>query len=187
KSTANANASAVNPSAQGLPPPPSSSSSSSSDPKPTVASTSSQGLPPPPIDPLEKWEKMKSLGMATDKIVEKMKAQGVEKCWVSPHSSYFALLFSVIKEFETKHASATSAPTVVDQKANNNDDEFKRYDKYRRMIQMKMPMPSIANKMKMDGFKPDQIDAFMKDPDNAGKVVANTNVNANANVNVNAN
>ena len=93
-------------------------------------------------DPLEKYSKMKDLGMSIDKIMDKMTKAGIDS--------------KQIEQWKQKNSS-NAADQVLAAKINAKEMKYVKYDKMRKIG---MPEASIRNKMVMDGFKPDEIDRY---------------------------
>eukprot|EP01084_Bolivina_argentea_P107286 191818_1 len=94
-------------------------------------------------DPLEKYTKMKDLGMSIDKIVQKMEKANINS--------------SQIEKWKKK-VSSQSADQILASKVNAKEQLYAKYDKMRKI---NMPQVSIRNKMKMDGFKDTEIDKYL--------------------------
>merc|ERR1712233_226951 len=94
-------------------------------------------------DPLEKYNKLKDLGMSTESIVTKMQKAGIEE--------------KQIEEWKKKNSSQS-----IDQvMASNVNKKEQLYVKYDKMKKIGMQDNSIRNKMKMDGFKDDEIEKYL--------------------------
>merc|ERR1712228_1148895 len=91
-----------------------------------------------------KYAKMKKIGMPMVSIVNKMRMDGM-----SPNE---------IEEYTGVKQAGSAAPKQADGPKINIADE--KYNKYRRMQKLRMPIKSIINKMKLDGCSQAEMDAF---------------------------
>eukprot|EP01084_Bolivina_argentea_P049125 90399_1 len=93
---------------------------------------------------LSKYVKMKKIGMPMVSIVNKMRMDGLSA--------------QEIEEYTGESVGgASSKPKAAGPTVNLLDSKF---DKYKRMQKLRMPIKSILNKMKLDGFPQHEIDAF---------------------------
>eukprot|EP01083_Nonionella_stella_P243250 847795_1 len=104
-------------------------------------------------DPLEKYSKMKDLGMPIDKIVAKMEKAQVDAAQI---------------EAWKKKQSSGQADQVLASKVNAKEQLYCKYDK---MKKMGMPNASIRGRMRMDGFKEEEMDRYL----NGGAAAAPAN------------
>eukprot|EP01084_Bolivina_argentea_P043985 80988_1 len=81
--------------------------------------------------------------MSVDAIATKMEKAGIDK--------------TKIEEWKKKHSSQ-SADQVLASKVNAKEQLYNKYDK---MKKMGMPDNTIRNKMKMDGFKENEIESYL--------------------------
>ena len=108
-------------------------------------------------DPLEKYNKMKDLGMSIDGIVNKMTKAGIDN--------------KEIEKWKQKQTSQ-SADKLLASKVNAKELQYAKYDKMRKFG---MNDDTIRNKMKMDGLKSDEIERYL----NGGNTKTNNNNNNN--------
>eukprot|EP01084_Bolivina_argentea_P301500 520172_1 len=102
---------------------------------------------------LAKYDKMKKIGMPMASIINRMR---MDQC--TP---------DLIAEFKGEKVDNASSDDEGSSGSDETDDDApvidvndKRFDKYKKMKKIGMPQASIINKMRMDGFAKEDINAF---------------------------
>eukprot|EP00485_Elphidium_margaritaceum_P019093 CAMPEP_0202727810 /NCGR_PEP_ID=MMETSP1385-20130828/185307_1 /ASSEMBLY_ACC=CAM_ASM_000861 /TAXON_ID=933848 /ORGANISM="Elphidium margaritaceum" /LENGTH=1480 /DNA_ID=CAMNT_0049394053 /DNA_START=107 /DNA_END=4549 /DNA_ORIENTATION=- len=108
-----------------------------------------------------KYARMKKIGMPMVSIVNKMRMDGMSPQEIEEYTGE-----KVPGSEDKSEKTAAKGPAI------NIKDT--KYDKYRKMQKLKMPMKTIINRMKLDGLTPAEMDAFQ------GKTPTDNKANAAA-------